>query len=166
MNPFRWLANIYWAPTMPRQLWKVQRRKSHSLTLAQPQSKVDLDIAYLHTAALCVSRRRNCHTGSKAHKCFHRETSGRCTAHSSNRLFHCTRGDPGPPCRNLCSSRPPRTRSEGPCGQGCRHTPHTGRSRSRCGIWSCSLPLLSGSHSCILEWQVFLGCPPAPQALW
>lgn len=134
---------------MPRQLWKVQRMQGPSSILAQPQCEVDLDAAYLRRAALCVSRRRSRHTGSRAHKCFRRETSGRCTAHSSSRLFHCRRGDPGPPCRSLCSACPPRTHSEDPCGQGCRHTPHTGRTRSRCGIWSCSLPLLSDNCSCI-----------------
>lgn len=136
---------------MPRQLWKVQRMHSPFLILTQPQRKVDLDIAYLRRAVLCVSRRRNCHTGSKAHKCFRRETNGRCTAHNNNRLFHCTKGDLGSPCRNLCSACPLRTRSEDPCGQGCRRTPHTGRSHSHCGIWSCSRPLLSDSHSCIPE---------------
>lgn len=151
---------------MPRQLWKVQRMQSPLSVFAQPQHEMGGDIAYLHRAVLCVSHRRNCHTGSKAHKCFRRETNGRCTAHSSNRLFHYTRGGPGSLCRSLCSACPPRTRSGVPCGQGCRRIPHTGRSRCRCGTWGCSLPLPSDSHSCTVDWQVFPWHPPAPQALW
>lgn len=151
---------------MPRKLWKVQRMPTPLLILEQPQGKMNFDIAYLRRAALCVSRRRNCHTGNKAHRCFHRETSGRYTAHSSSHPFHCRRDDLGPPCRNLCSACPRHTHSEAPCGQDGRHTPHTGRSRSRGDTWSCSLPLLSDSRSCILDWQVIPGRPPAPQALW
>lgn len=134
---------------MSRRLWQGSRMQRSSLTPAQSPRKVDLDIAYLRRAAPCVSRRRSCHTGSKARKCFHRRTGGRHTARSSSRLSRCMRGALGPLCRTRCSACPPRTRSGDPCGQGCRHTPHTGRSRCHCCTWGCSPPLLSGSHSCI-----------------